>query len=410
MKDQAAQTKRVTSPTLSVETRSDMAGVADLWRVFQKTAIGGPHDTWEWNDAWTSTVGRRVLPHIVIGRDDAGEVVFILPFTIRTRMGCKVLEWLASEQGNYASGLFHPTAWQDASMPRGQALLNLVLDALPTVDAVHLDKQPAAIGTFTNPLAELSGVPEASPGHSVPLSKDWEAVFEQQFSADARSKLRRSERRLGEEGNISYELVRDPAEKVRIFDRVIAQKSVYFKERGIHDFFKDQGMRAFFHCLARLPESNPDLSMRVMVCILDGELVASKIGLVHKNIYYGTIASTTEAPLRKHGPGNILFKRSVQFLADEGIEILDCGAGEDQIKLRWCTDERPRLHSIVPVTSKGYAYAAVLTASLRTKLLIKRNPQLFVRYKRMRKWIGAAARPRTAQSRAQTNSAAGVQA
>jgi CelD/BcsL family acetyltransferase involved in cellulose biosynthesis len=81
-----------------------------------------------------------------------------------------------------------------------------------------------------------------------------------------------------------------------------------------------------------------------------------------------------------------LFQRLVEQLANEGIEMIDCGAGEDEDKLRWCTQQRQRLHAIVPVTAKGHAYAAALKAKLSAKLHIKQSPKLWSLAKRLRQW------------------------
>lgn len=371
---------------LDVEVHRDISALHDLWCAFQKSALGGPHDTWEWNEAWARTAGQSCKPQIVVGRDGTGDVIFLLPLTVRKRKGCAVLEWLGATQGNYASGLFHAIAWQGEDLPRGQALMTRVLATLPRVDAVHLADQPAEIGNIPNPLGGLPGVRAASPGHSFPLNGDWEAHFNERFSSSTRSKLRRAERRLTDEGMLHFAMVEPGIARIEAMDRVIHEKQKWFADRGIHNFFADREMREFYRVLAQLPEDEAAPRLRIFEYRLNGETIAANLGMIHQNKFYGLIASTTNGPLRRYGPGRLLFRHLVEYLAHEGIETIDCGAGEDRDKLRWCTQQRERLHAIVPVSAKGHVYAAALKAKLHAKLQIKQNPRLWTMANRLRQW------------------------
>lgn len=410
MKQSADEFSQGARPVLGVEVHRHTAPLREDWQAFQRDAAGGPHDTWEWNHAWLETAGRDDDAHIVIGRDAAGGTVFILPLAVRERYGCRVLEWLASEQGNYSSGLFAPAVWGTPALPRDEALLERILNVLPEIDAVHLDKHPASVGAFTSPLAGLSRIPEASPGHSFPLGDDWEDHYKTQFTSNARAKLRRSERRLSDGGNAIFESVGGEDAKCRFMDEAIAQKAEFFDERGIPNCFEAKGVRDFFGRLARLPEEGSDLSARLYVCRKDGALIAAKMGVVYKDTYYGIISSTTSAPIRRFGPGSVLFKNSVEFIAKEGLQTLDCGAGEDDTKQKWCIEERERLHLVVPVTANGRVYVTCLKAALKAKLIIKNNPGYWERYKRARQWMAGLMSTKTAVPSVRSGSASSGQA
>lgn len=385
---------------LAVEIHRDTASLKDDWRNFQREAVGGPHDTWEWNDAWLQTAGQDDDAYIAVGRDASNRIALILPLAIRRRYGCRVLEWLASEQGNYSSGLFRAAAWRDSLLPRDGALLELILNALPELDAVHLDKQPVSIDGFASPLAGLSRIAEASPGHSFPVGNDSEDHYKTQFASRARAKLRRSERRLSEGCGAVFENIKEADAKCRYTENAIAQKTEFFAERGIANCFEAGGVKEFFRRVAHLPEVDSDLSTRIFVCRKGDELLAAKMGVVYKDVFYGIISSTTSAPIRRFGPGSILFKNSVAFISQEGIQTLDCGAGEDITKQKWCTELRERMHLIAPITARGRVYTACLHLALKAKLFIKNNAGFWERYKRARRWLSSL----------QTRSAAGAEA
>jgi len=400
MKQSVGEFSRDVRPVLAVEVHRDTASLKDDWRDFQHEAAGGPHDSWEWNDAWLQTAGHDDDAHIAVGRDASNRIVLILPLAIRKRCGCRVLEWLASEQGNYSSGLFLPAAWDSPALPRDKALLELILNALPEVDAVHLDKQPASIDGFASPLAGLSSISEASPGHCFPVGKDWEDHYRKQFAPRARAKLRRSESRLCEGNGATFETIKGADAKCRYTEDAIAQKAEFFAERGIADCFQASGVKAFFRHIARLPENGSDLSTRIFVCRKDDELLAAKMGVVYKDVFYGIISSTTTKPIRRFGPGSILFKNSVAFISREGIRTLDCGAGEDVTKQKWCTEQRERMHLVAPVTARGRVYTAMLRAALKAKLFIKNNPGFWERYKRARQRFSSLQRRSAASAEA----------
>jgi len=386
------------SHALRVEIHRDIPELRDLWRNFQAVARGGPHDTWEWADAWARTAGKASAPLIAIGRDASGQILFLLPLTIRKRAGCDILEWLGAEQGNYTSGLFHPAAWTEQTLPRGKDLLARVLGALPRIDAVHLADQPLAIGNTLNPFARLPGIPAASEGHAFPLNAAWHKHFKESFSSHHRNNIRRSERQLGELGAVRFDVVEHGPVRSQVMDGIITEKRIWFADRGLPDCFANAAVREFFRLLVQIPDTDAGPAIRIFTLSVGDEIVATNLGLIYQNKFYGLIASTTAGPMRRHSPGRLLFLRLVEYLANEGIETLDCGAGEDLEKLRWCTQRRERWNAIVPVTAKGFVYAAALKSMLFIKRQIKQSPRLWNQVNRLRKWKSrfGASRPSAA--------------
>jgi len=122
-------------------------------------------------------------------------------------------------------------------LPRGQDLLALVLNSLPRVGAVHLDKQPAEINKSLNPLAGLPGIPAASAGYAFPLNSDWNTHFNEKFSSLKKSKLRRNERQLSEQGAVRFEVVEQGPVRSQVMDGIIREKREWLAEKGILEFF-----------------------------------------------------------------------------------------------------------------------------------------------------------------------------
>ena len=378
---------------LTVEVYDTLDKVSSMWRAFERNAIGGPHDAFEWNDAWARTAGKSCKPLIAVGRNETGDILFLLPLTIHKHLGCDVLEWLGASQGNYSSGLFHRDAWSHGALPQGQELLQIILNALPPVDAVHLDKNPVNHGPDSTPLASLPSINEASAGYKFPIQDDFEVQMNERLSKSHRHKLRRSMRRLAEEGNFSFKKVPHGPERLHVLDAIIGEKKQWFAERGIPNWFEDPEIRRFFETLVQLPDQKDGLSTSMFCMSVDDKMIAANIGLIFQNTLYGLITCTAYGPMRRHGPGRILFMRTVEHMAIDGIEAVDCGAGEDENKLRWCTEQRIRLHTLVPVTAKGRLYTSALKAELLIKAQIKQSPQLWNLAKRVRQWTSALRSP-----------------
>ncbi len=374
---------------LSVDIHSDLGEIRELWLNFEQIAKGGPHDTWEWANAWAQTAGKMCKPLIAIGKDASDRVVFILPLTICRHFDCNILGWLGADQGNYSSGLFDLEAWSANDLPKGNELMHLVLEALPHIDLVHLNKLPVEIGNQFNPLAGIAGIKEASPGHTFPVSADWEAMFNAKFSSSHKHKLRRNERRLADAGSLSLKKIESRADRLKVLDEMFRSKKEWFAKRGITNFLDNEDMRDFFKTLVQSPDRDTGLTVSMFALCSGDEIIATNLGVIFQNRLYGLIASTTSGPALRYGPGRVLFLRLVEQMSKNGIEMIDCGAGEDENKLRWCTQERVRQHAILPITAKGHVYAATLKAALLTKLKIKQSPQLWNLTKRLRKWKAA---------------------
>ncbi len=383
---------------LSIEVHHDISSLRELWCTFEKTALGGPHDTWEWVNAWAQTAGKDCKPLIAIGKDANQKIVLILPLTICRHFECNVLGWLGADQGNYSSGLFDLSAWSANDLPQGEDLMRLILAAMPHVDLVHLNKHPVEISNQTNPLAGIAGINEASPGHTFPVSPDWDSMFDARFSSSHKSKLRRNERRLSDAGPLSFQKVESNAERLDVLDEIFRSKQEWFAEKGIQNFFANPDICNFFRTLVQTPDRSDGLTIALYALRSGDEIIATNLGVIFQNKLYGLIASTTSGPALRYGPGRVLFTRIIEQLSKDGIEMVDCGAGEDENKLRWCKEERIRQHAVLPVTAKGYIYANILRACLLAKLRIKKSPQLWKLMQRLRKWKSAIGPAKTGMS------------
>lgn len=365
--------------------------VADVWRDFERSAAASPHQCFAWVSAWAdrSEDGRTQEMRIVVIRDPSEQVIALLPFAIRRQAGCRILEWLGGDQGNYASGLFDRAAWNGPGAPDFAALWTQVLAAIGRVDLVHLAAQPADIAGLDNPFRQLPNSPAAGTAHWFPLEADWEAHYNRSFSSSSRRKLRRSYKTLGQHGELTFSHVDTAEERLEVLAWIMDRKRERFAELGIADMFADAGIRRFYRALVALPHEGATVTPRMHALRCDGELVAANLGLFHQNRFYGLVIGTTNGPLRHDQPGKHLFRLTVAECAERGITVFDGGVGDDSHKLRWCTEERKLFHTLLPLTAAGRLYAMTTSMHLRAKAAIKASPELWSAYRGLRRLSGA---------------------
>ena len=375
---------------IEVYTRLEDAEVA--WRSLQRKALMLPHQTFEWIAATANAGGCPHDLYIAATFDADGACVFLAPLAFRQHVGLRILEWYCNGQGNYACALFDPAPWNAVDAPSFPDFWQAVLTTLPPVDAVHLGNLPDALERAPNPFLELPHVRSAEPGRSFALNADWREHYEARFSTSSRRELRRCERRLADQGKLKFLRADDPATRSRIYAAMKTQKSGHFERSGINDFFADAAIERFYAALMAMPKTTNGPRLELFALEIGGEIVATNMGLLFQNRFYGLISSTTSGPARRHAPGNVLFRRIVEHLAEAGIELFDCGAGTDAHKLRWCTSVRDRFHAISGLTPRGLIYASALKAQLQLKRTVKESETLWPIAKELRRIKGRASK------------------
>ncbi len=379
---------------LEIRVYTDLENARTVWCELQAAAVMSPHQSFEWVAALMAADNKTPPQpiHIVAGFDGDDTCLFLMPFVIRAHAGVRILEWLANDQGNYAGALFHDAFLNQISPGEFQHLWRDVLGALPPVDAVHLGDQPNELEGRQNPFLVLPHINSAEPGRWFTLSADWRAHYEERFSSGSRRELRRCERRLGDGGELEFIHAGDAESRARIFEAMTAQKRAHFEQSGIDDFFADGAVDDFYTALSNTTNQPGSLSLELFALASGGEIIATNMGVAFKNRFYGLISATTAGPLRRFAPGNVLFQRVVDAMANRGMELFDCGAGSDPHKLRWCTQQRPRFDTISGVSLQGELYARALKARLSLKRTIKQSPALWPIAKEFRRLRGQALR------------------
>jgi CelD/BcsL family acetyltransferase involved in cellulose biosynthesis len=365
----------IAAPHLNIAVFDDLTSALAEWRAFETAAPSTLYQTSLWCQAWTETVGsaRGVVPRIVIGRDEARGISFILPLQTRRRQGVRVLEWLGAPHNTYGYGLFSPhfladaEAWFAANWTR-------VLTFLGDFDAILLAEMPESMFGKPNPLKPIFNMLGANPSFTISLKRDFAEIHTRKCSSENRRTYRKKENGLAKAGQVTFGLPVTKLELHGLIDTMFSQQERRLAELGIHHVFGEPEHR-FLHRLAELQdERNPILAPYHLSC--NGEVLSVKLGGLHANGYWALISSLADHPHRKFSPGDIALRRTIASCCEKGLAFFDFSSGEAAYKRQWA-DDVIELHAAIGArTFRGLAWAVTMFAGLTFKRMVKRTPAL----------------------------------
>ncbi|WP_342642396.1 GNAT family N-acetyltransferase [Rhodoligotrophos ferricapiens] len=379
---------RATSDTTSlrVTCHGDIEALREIWQDFQGRALGTLYETWEWCRAWQECIGAPsgVVPRIVIGRDSQGGIAFLLPLSVRRRMGMNILTWMTAPTLNYGLGLYDP-AFLDRHDNDLSHLWPEILNAAGPVDAVHLAAMPAYWDGREHPLHGLFSAQDANCAYVTNLTTDFDGLYAAKRSSASRRSAKKRDARLEREGCVTFGLPETLAETRQIIDALFEQRAGRMGEMGISrgvDAREQQFVYRFAECSKGGPVRLAPFTLK-----LDSTPLGIALGGIHGGIYYALILSMTEGPMRKHSPGDAVLRRSIEACSKAGLRTFDFGAGHSDYKDAWA-DEAIPLHAIVaPRSLRGLAYALRAKLAISLKRQIKTSPRLWSLVRQLRRCL-----------------------
>lgn len=372
-----------------IEVHPDIEAIGDVWRSFEASADCTAFQTFDWLSKWQRHIGARrgTRPAIVIGRDAAGEVLFILQLAIETRGGVRRLVWLGADLCDYNAPLLRPgfSAWCDARRFAGlwkDVLARLQAEPAFRFDLIDLRKMPEGAGHQANPLMVLGVRDNPNGAYLAELGTDWESYYAARRSGPTRKREKRQLRQLAECGAVTFVEAADHDAATSTLETLFSQKREVFARRAVADIFARPGVRDFYLDLATDPHSR-DL---VHVSRLDvgAETAATSVGLRFRSRYYLVLSSYDVGPLAKFGPGRAHLHELLRRTIDDGFSAFDFTIGDEPYKRDWANVEL-RLHDHVAAAKiRGWPVVWLMVAARRAERAIKQDPRLWQAFGRLR--------------------------
>ena len=374
----------------------DLRAVEHDWRAFEAQADGTVFQCFDWLATWQRAIGARqgARPAIVVGRDGAGAILFLLPLAVRATGLARELTWLGSELCDYNGPLLAPAFSARVDRTKFLALWQEItrsLQAQPRLcyDVIALSKMTDMVGAQQNPMRYLGGTANPSGAYLTHLTSDWDAFYTAARSSATRRRDRTKRKKLGEFGEIRFVNPAGESELLSSLDTLMHQKARSFARMGVGDLFAKPGYADFYRALAIGPATRP----LVHISRLDvgATPAAVNLALVHRGRYYHLLASYSDCELSRFGPGAAHLHDLMHHAIDRGCSIFDFTIGDERYQRDWCDTELTLYDFIAPVTWRGALVAMPKLAGQRLKRWIKQTPALWAVATKLRE-IGGAVR------------------
>jgi CelD/BcsL family acetyltransferase involved in cellulose biosynthesis len=277
------------------------------------------------------------------------ELVGIWPFVVTQVKGARRLDLLGSGLGDNADPLIDP-AYESYDLCR------LMLDKI-SQHADILNLPFLAVGSSMHrAVCDVKGWRKVSRFEDFTIdsrgSPSWD-VFMNSYSKNMRHHLRSSRRKLGERGQICFEIATHAEGQLEVIDWMFREKRLWLERNKIsNDWYYNSASRAFLIDLADRPQLGQHMALFSLK--LDGAIIAADVCAVGADEISGLII-TFDPEFRSYSPGMLLvqdiahwaFERKLAFglMSDWGLE-----------KERWATRTMARETHLVAYTLRGLPY------------------------------------------------------
>ena len=320
----------------------------------------------EFVDAWLLSFGKtsRWTPYFVEVSDATGAPMMLLPLCVERHRGMRVLSFLDQGQADYIGPvLFGARPW---TMDAMRALWRRILQALPAVDVVRLEKVPPTIDGVANPLHLIAAHPDVASAHGNRLDQPWADV---ERGIEYPKQVLKKERSLLRAAPARFVIVEDADERARILEQLIVQKQRRFEEMRLAGYVEKPEHLAFLrHATSAFAQSGNLLLCALMVA---DEAIAVQWALVQGGVVLALVNSFEGGPWTRFSCGRILNYRLMKHLHERGFSYYDQGYGNEDYKLRSSDTTVPLFRDEEALTAKGWIFlhAQQLRAAVRTSRL-----------------------------------------
>ena len=340
--------------SFKIRVTNELTDFADLWPRTDrcKSAHCYAFQCADFLEVWSDTIGRarRILTLFVAVFDGDGRPVLLLPLGIERKCGIRILRFLDGGVCDYNTPIvFEPKrAWQSDAVER---MWRELIRALPRFDIAMFDKMPANICGLPNPLVRLGGM-AAELGHLTNMVGSWKEYVAGQLPYRRKSGQQR--RKLAKVGQVVFTVAETPADRQRIIQVMMRQKSRRCIETGQGDELDRPGYRQYYVTMTE--RFNWPGPLHVSALEVDGETLSTGWSLIFNKRFLWLVTTFEGGQWKRFSPGRILLEHLLEWSFANGITMFDFGIGDEGYKLAY-SDQKILLYQVnVPVTLIGKAY------------------------------------------------------
>lgn len=325
----------------------------------------------DWLAAFLDTIGsaRKLEFFQIEVSDRSGRNILILPFVSRECRGFRVLEMPDFGLADYVAPLVADRFRASPRMMR--RIWSQVRLLLPPADLVRFVKMPAEIGGIANPLLGLDGVRRSAlSAWGVPLGPA-ETIWNSAIPCEKRRRdLDARWRKFNKRGKVTFETATDPGMIDLFFDELCRQRAERFGPLGFPNALDHAEVRAFYRALLDA-RSGPAPAV-VQALRVDGTIVAAGYGVIGNGAYHMIFPTFQAEGWRNYSPGLHLFRKSMQWAAEQGLTYYDFTVGAESFKRDFGACERQLWERYEALSMRGLG----AVAGLALKHFARTHPRL----------------------------------
>jgi CelD/BcsL family acetyltransferase involved in cellulose biosynthesis len=372
-----------------LQLTEDLEELASEWTQLESAGIGNPYHGFLWCKAFQNTLGtaERSRPLIALLRS-AGRPALLLPLSLFTKNGVRVLTFLGARIGNQNTGLWDK-AYYEAVGP--QAIRNVLhqLCQKSNADCIDLQNVPCQWTGRPHPLVLGNAQLSPNPLYRGSVTGTFEDVFKTLHSKSARKNLTRKQRHLQDAGGYEIRVCQQPAEIEAGLEAFLEQREARAQITGVPNAFSSPEAKAFLRQATQSPALSvtPDkmsAPLKIWTLSVSTQIRATYMCARDGGTLHAYSNSVAHDEFLKNSPGLVLIREIVEKIcADPETKTLDLGIGDEHYKTSWTRPE-PMCDSRYSRTARGKIYSAVQTAKTRLKSRIRNSDRLWPMIKKLR--------------------------
>jgi CelD/BcsL family acetyltransferase involved in cellulose biosynthesis len=368
--------------SLSVSVVNGSPEALETYAKLCRNGLFAPAQSPEWVGCWAEKTEES---HIVAIVSSSGGPVFALALEIARAGPVRIARFMGGSHANGNFAAADPDWLATAGEAEMKALAAEIGRSRPDVDVVALERLLPNFDGMPNLLLSLPHYPSPNLSLAVSLDGGFDALLGRASGKRKRKKHRSQTRKFEAAGGFRRIEATSASEVERLLDTFFAMKEDRFRRAGIANVFGGGEVQAFFRALftGALSASPPPFVLHGLE--VDGKLRAvtgsSRSG---KRLIceFGAIA---EDELAHASPGEFLFFDNIREACEQGFAVYDFSVGDEPYKRLWCDIETRHMDVVVPLTTKGRAFAIGLRQYARLKTFVKTSPFIWKLTKTMRR-------------------------
>lgn len=289
---------------------------------------------------WLSGLYRRLAPHrgatpvVLTVREADGRLLAVLPLTLRSKGGVRLLEAAHLGVSDYAAPVI-----REEARPRLRAMSAAIESVLPAHDVLRIE--PVRPERLADWALFFAAVPHALPfsAHAAEPTAPYAAWRDSHLTASFRRTLDRRRKRFAKEGKVT--LTRLQAEQAR--DAISLLRRLR-EGRFAGDPIQDPAVEDFYGEIAE--RGVADGFVHLYRLAQDGVAVGTVFAPTHRGRLYYLLIGCDYAGFGRHSPGLVMFDMMMEDWTRAGGTVFDFTIGDEPFKADFGTRATP-MHAIV---------------------------------------------------------------